>query len=89
MPADYAHTIVLLQDAPAKEPEPVKVGDEINTEEELEKLPYGTILRAPEGDAFEMNLRGWCSTGTEEPMSSWVIIDYAPFTVLYLPKEDA
>lgn len=83
------HTIVLLADAPAEEPEPVKVGDTISDVELLLKLPYGTILRAPEGDAFERNPQGWWPTGTVTPMSSLGIIDYAPFTILYLPEEDA
>lgn len=77
--------IVLLEDAPAEEPEPVKVGDEISTEEQVEALPRRTILRGCEGDAFERGSDGWWMAGGTNIISSPLVIRHAPVTVLYLP----
>jgi hypothetical protein len=60
---------------------PVKVGDVIETAEQLDALPPGAIVLDRDGDAWQRR-RGWgwcCTTGGDVPG------DFAPFTVLYLP----
>lgn len=82
--------IWLLQDAPAEEPEPVKVGDTISTAEQLDSLPGGSVVLDHVGDAHQKGGDGeWWETARPEGRDSVDVARYAPFTVLYLPEEDA
>lgn len=82
-------TLVLLEDTPAEEPEPVKVGDTISTEEQLEELPDEAIILDADGEARGRNWGAWYRTGESVERFSPAIMAHAPFTVLYLPEEDA
>ncbi|GAA1453380.1 hypothetical protein ACFP47_09430 [Nesterenkonia lacusekhoensis] len=86
---DNLRALVLLEDAPAEEPETVKVGDTISTLEQLEELPKGTILRGRYGDALERGSEGWWMVGGPGQASSSLALSHAPLTVLHLPEEDA
>lgn len=82
-------TLVLLEDAPAEEPEPVKVGDELPVEH-LAALPNDTILRDVHGQAWEKDRNVWHGTSQGLVMSPGKdLARNAPLTVLYLPEEDA
>lgn len=83
--------IVLLEDAPAEEPEPVKVGDTLTTIEELEALPERAVILDRESDIWQKRFQGkWRASGSLVSMAVGNLVrSYAPFTVLHLPEEAA
>ena len=85
---DDQATYVLLEDAPAEKPEPVKVGDQLSTVKELEILKRGTVLRDGGSDIW-LHHGGdfWISGWSERNWTPGDIAQFAPFTVLYLPEE--
>ncbi len=88
-------TLVLLENAPAEEPEPVKVGDTINSDTRAAELPEGTILLDDDADPWRKSKCGhWqaADRGSDELVyrtAKPVFYTNDPLTVLYLPKEDA
>lgn len=81
-------TIVLLEDAPAEEPGPVKVGDTIDAEQ-VGSLPKGAVLLNVGGVVWERGIPLWSRPGDPARYNTSEVRIHAPFTVLYLPEEDA
>lgn len=82
-------TIVLLEDAPAEEPEPVKVGDSVRTVAELDGLAHGSVVLDYFDDAHQKADGVWREAARREERDAAGMLTYGPFTVLYLPEEEA
>lgn len=82
-------TIVLLEDAPAEEPEPVKVGDQLSTVEELDSLAHDSVVLDCFGDAHQKANHVWWAAVTADRREAEGMLLRGPFTVLYLPGEGA
>lgn len=65
---------------------PAKAGDIISTEEELDALPNGAILRHESG-VWEKCSGRFFTTGSEDLFDSSELIDDNALTVLWLPEE--
>lgn len=82
-------TIVLLEDAPAEEPEPVKVGDTV-TWQQLESLRFPAVILDADNDPWVLKQDGWWYyPGDPDGHNAEELMDEGPFTVMSLPEEDA
>ena len=81
-------TCMLLQDAPAERPSPVKVGDTISTVKELDGLADGSVVLDYVDDAHQKADGVWWEAARREERDAAGMLAYGPFTVLYLPEEE-
>ena len=71
-------------------PAPLAVGDVIETVEDLERLPEGTLLFSTQLHAYWMEKEGhFVAIGSDR----WLVADeaasYGPFTIRWLPEPEA
>lgn len=65
---------------------PIQVGDVIETRDDLDRLPDGTILRGQYGEAWRKDSGGWRVTGVAGSLGldATTPAIWAPLTVLYV-----
>ena len=69
---------------------PLAVGDVIETEEDLERLPEGTLLFSNRLHAYWMEKEGhFVAIGSDRWLVADEAVSYGPFTIRWLPEPEA